>query len=42
MEFKYKDFSCEVDIFRNEADLALRFYDKNKDYEEENIKLGSI
>lgn len=25
--FTYKDFSCEVDIFKNGKDVILRFYE---------------
>lgn len=27
--FEYEHFSCDVDIFRTENDLIVRFYDKS-------------
>lgn len=35
--FEYKDFSCDVDIFRNENDLIVRFYDKSREQNEDEI-----
>lgn len=35
--FIYKDFSCEVDIFKNGKDVILRFYDDSKEQKEEEI-----
>ena len=37
MKFKYGNFSCDVDIFRNGNDVALRFYDAQREYTEEQI-----
>lgn len=35
--FKYKHFSCDVDIFRNQKDIIVRFYDKSKEQSEAKI-----
>ena len=37
MKFKYKEFSCDVDVFQNDKDVILRFYDKSKEQEEDEI-----
>lgn len=37
MIFQYENFSCDVDIFRNEDDLIVRFYDKLQEHSEEQI-----
>ena len=37
MKFKYGNFSCDVDIFHNGNDVALRFYDAQREHTEEQI-----
>lgn len=36
--FIYKDFSCEVDTFKNGKDVILRFYDASREQKEEEIQ----
>lgn len=35
--FIYKDFSCEVDIFKNGKDVILRFYEVSNEQKGEEI-----
>ena len=37
MEFVYKQFRCDVDVFRKDDDIVLRFYDKTKEQDESKI-----
>lgn len=37
MEFKFNDFSCDVDVFYRDKDLLVRFYDSSKEQEEGEI-----
>ena len=37
MKFLYRDFSCDVDIFKNGDDILVRFYDKRKEQKAEEI-----
>jgi len=37
MEFAYKQFRCDVDVFRKDEDILLRFYDKTKEQSENEI-----
>jgi len=37
VQFKYKQFTCEVDLFQKEKDIILRFYDGLKEHSEEQI-----
>jgi hypothetical protein len=37
MIFKVNNFFCDVDIYRNETDLVVKFYDKAKEHREEQI-----
>ena len=37
MRFSYKQFSCDVDVFKNEDGTLLRFYDSNKEQSEDEI-----
>lgn len=37
MKFVFKKFECDVDIFRNEDDILVRFYDKSLEQEEKDI-----
>lgn len=37
MKFVHDTFSCDVDIFQNDKDLVVRFYDKLKEQDEEEI-----
>ncbi|MEO0688410.1 MAG: hypothetical protein AAFY76_25945, partial [Cyanobacteria bacterium J06649_11] len=35
--FRYENFSCDVDIFKNGNDILVRFYDKCREQSEEQI-----
>ncbi|MCP3924215.1 MAG: hypothetical protein GY714_16675 [Desulfobacterales bacterium] len=37
MKFKFKNFSCEVDVFKKDHDLVIRFYNKKLEHEEKDI-----
>lgn len=37
MKFTCGEFSCDVDVFRSELDIVVRFYDKEKEQEEHQI-----
>jgi hypothetical protein len=37
MKFIYNNFSCDVDVFENKKDVIIRFYDKSKEQNEEDI-----
>ena len=37
MKFKVNNFFCDVDVYRNETDLVIKFYDKSKEHAEEQI-----
>ena len=37
MKFSYKQFTCDVDVFKNEDGILLRFYDSSKEQSEEEI-----
>jgi hypothetical protein len=37
MKFEYKNFSCDVDLFRNGDDLLVKFFDASKEQKEEEI-----
>ena len=37
MKFEHGSFSCDVDIFSKDQDLIIRFYDKSKEQEENEI-----
>jgi len=32
MKFQHKKFSCEVDVFKNDQDLMVRFYNKKLEH----------
>ena len=32
MKFQFQDASCDVDVFRHEHDLVVRFYDQTKEH----------
>lgn len=38
MEFIYLDFVCEVDIYKNNEDIVVRFYDKANEPQSADIK----
>lgn len=37
MKFKYGTFSCDVDIFNSKKDILVRFYDRSKEQNEDEI-----
>ncbi|MFS0870313.1 hypothetical protein [Paenibacillus xylanilyticus] len=37
MRFEYQNFSCDVDVFRRELDIVVRFYDGSREPAEEEI-----
>lgn len=37
MKFNHNDFSCDVDVYRNESDLVVKFYDSAKVQSENEI-----
>jgi len=37
MKFKFENFSCDVQIFKDNEDMIMRFYDKNLEHKEKDI-----
>ena len=37
MKFRFKDASCDVDVFTCENDLVVRFYEQTKEHKEAEI-----
>ncbi|WP_297429866.1 hypothetical protein [Clostridium sp.] len=37
MKFEYKNFSCDVEIFKKDLDILVRFYDKSNEQNEDEI-----
>ena len=37
MKFHYNDFSCDVSVYWDNADLVVKFYDQAKEHREEQI-----
>lgn len=37
MQFNHDSFSCAVDIYSNNDDLVIRFYDTSKEHKEEQM-----
>ncbi len=37
MKFEYREFSCDIDIFKKGDDILVRFYDKEKEQKEKDI-----
>lgn len=37
MKFTFESFSCDVDVFLKDQDIIIRFYDRSREQEEEEI-----
>ena len=37
MRFEYENFKCDADIFNNDNDIIVRFYNKSKEQREDEI-----
>lgn len=37
MKFNHKKFSCDADVYKNQTDLIVKFFDKTKEHKEEQI-----
>ena len=37
MKFTYNQFSCDIDVFKDKRNIVMRFYDRSKEQNEEEI-----